>query len=107
HAPGTLDHDAVELDVYQKVCANRPLLYASKGALGHGLGASGLVSLVIACLSARAAKIPPMPWLDEPLDSPLLTRPHENADVTTPAIFAAGFGGHVAGAVIRHASRGL
>jgi hypothetical protein len=45
-----------------------------------------------------------MPWLERPLDSAL--RIHRQAPSALPsrsthAVFAAGFGGHVAGAVIR------
>ena len=82
-----------------------PDVYACKGAIGHGLGVSGLAALVLACLCARAGRRPPMPWLTEPIDSPLApsrdARFARNANASsTQAVFAAGFGGHVAGAVI-------
>ena len=107
HATGTLDHDPVELSVYQKILRDQPLqTYACKGALGHGLGAAGLTALVIACLSATTNRLPPMPWLTDPLSPTLDPRPQTPDPITldphTPhAIFAAGFGGHVAGAVIQ------
>ncbi len=77
--------------------------YAHKGALGHTLGASGLVSLVIACLCARAQQRPPMPWLREPIDPAAAAARLAGPPIQTQAIFAAGFGGHAAGAVIRSA----
>ncbi len=107
HAPGTPDHDAAELDALLVACDSRhatwPRVYASKGALGHTLGAAGLVSLVLACLAARAHRLPPMPWLEQPLDHPLVTcaNAHAISRVAVHAIFAAGFGGHVAAALIR------
>ncbi len=121
HATGTMENDAVELAVYEQAWratrgaavgstaggvgpggAGGPVgIYAAKGAVGHGLGAAGLVSLVIACLSARTGRLPPMPWLTQPLDSPLLVGRSERLPAhSSHAIFAAGFGGHVAGAVI-------
>lgn len=108
HAPGTPDHDAVELAAYQRALADSggrwPDLYACKGALGHGLGAAGLVSLVLACLCARTRRRPPMPWLAQPLDSPMQIRSVPDAVLPRPpaqAVFAVGFGGHVAAALIQ------
>jgi len=109
HAPGTTDHDPVELNVYADVLKRSgqltmPQLYACKGALGHSLGAAGLSALVIACLSAKARQHPPMPWLTSPIDSPfqLSTQNSNLKPSSTHAIFAAGFAGHTAGAIIRH-----
>jgi 3-oxoacyl-(acyl-carrier-protein) synthase len=114
HTPGTVDHDdaelAAHLDALQRAGRGRPCdVYANKGALGHGLGAAGLVSLVIANLCARTGRRPPMPWLEHPIALPgadrlsIAAEPDDNADARTHAVFAAGFGGHVAGAVIRRA----
>ncbi len=109
HATGTLEHDEAELAVYANLLSDLgfrasdfPQVYAHKGALGHGLGAAGLVSLVLACLCAKTNRRPPMPWLTSPIASPFLSpKPQAaNAKLTTHALFAAGFGGHVAGAVI-------
>jgi 3-oxoacyl-[acyl-carrier-protein] synthase II len=107
HATGTLDHDPGELAVLAQACANQtslPDVYASKGALGHGLGAAGLVSLIIACMSGVAQTRPPMPWLTSPLPSTLPLTPRQTRPLgktSTHAIFSAGFGGHVAGAIIQ------
>lgn len=120
HAPGTPDHDPTEIAIYRDLLhapspnarpeqsegrdcpapTQGPDLYACKGALGHSLGAAGLVSLILACLSLRAGQRPPMPWLDAPLPGV-----HPDAQpcsrTGTHAVFAAGFAGHVAGALIR------
>jgi 3-oxoacyl-[acyl-carrier-protein] synthase II len=91
-----------------------PDVYAVKGAIGHALGSAGLASLVIACLCAQVGRRPPMPWLEQPMNrSPLPLEPSSRALLgggladpkTTQAVFAAGFGGHVAGAVIRGGGR--
>ena len=107
HATGTVEHDAAEMAALAPhVASQQPDVYACKGALGHGLGASGLVSLVIACLCAQSDRRPSMPWLRCPirLDSlhfPLNRQQPQTKSLRTHAILAAGFGGHVAGAVIR------
>jgi len=115
HAPGTPDHDPIELGVLADVLnreremtqAHREVsVYACKGGLGHGLGSAGLVALVIACLSARSRKLPPMPWLEQPIGSglPLSGQAKTLPNDSTHVVFAAGFGGATAGAVIRHQS---
>ncbi len=104
HATGTVENDEGELAVYAEALgasARDADVYAAKGALGHSLGSSGLTALVLAVLSGRTGRRPPMPWLTHPIDSPLSlciespARPYPRQ-----AIFAAGFGGHVAGVTI-------
>ena len=114
HAPATADHDATELQTLAEVLgAQREAglpgagvgvgVYASKGALGHTLGSAGLVSVVLACLMLRTKQRPPMPWLEEPMPSGLALRQEGHAVAPGHhAIFAAGFGGHTAGAIIGH-----
>jgi len=111
HAPGTPGHDPRELSLLLKTNGNTtpmtqtPSAYACKGSLGHALGAAGLVSLVLSWMCLRTGKVPPMPWLDEPMatDRPIdLATGGKACDRQgTHAIFAAGFGGHTAGAVLR------
>ena len=110
HAPGTLEHDAHEMAVYDAVVnsSQRPSIYACKGAIGHGLGAAGLVALVIAYMCAKTGHRPPMPWLSDPIDSRLLlarTGASGRGAFSNQMVFAAGFGGHLAGAVIRCRNR--
>jgi 3-oxoacyl-[acyl-carrier-protein] synthase II len=113
HATGTPDHDPAELQAYAATLQqpDPPDLYACKGAIGHGLGASGLASLVIACMSAKTGTRPPMPWLQDPIPSPIPIRSappvtpskHASPDrASSHAVFACGFAGHVAGAVIQN-----
>ncbi|MEM1354917.1 MAG: beta-ketoacyl synthase N-terminal-like domain-containing protein [Planctomycetota bacterium] len=120
HAPGTAEHDPSELNTLLQVLNRAPDappnpidLYAVKGAIGHGLGAAGLASLVIAALCLTTGQLPPMPWLSRPMPSlsecpglpgPVRATSARTCDRTgTHAVFAAGFGGHTAGAVIRRA----
>lgn len=100
HATGTIEHDPAELAAYEHPDS---AIYACKGALGHGLGAAGLVALVIARLCARTKRTPPMPWITDPISPEIIAggQSLNKEDATTHAVFAAGFGGHVAGALAR------
>jgi len=135
HAPGTREHDPAELGVLLQAPspttspppdtppASPPAtipdpagypadLYAVKGAIGHSLGASGLASLVVAAMCLRSGKRPPMPWLNEPMTLPDGRRlPVDPAAQScsrsgTHAVLAAGFGGHLAAAVLQGHGRG-
>lgn len=115
HAPGTPDHDPAELAAYAALftspggarpplaSSRTPDVYACKGAIGHGLGAAGLAALVLACLIARTGRRPPMPWLAQPIQVEpfkLSAAPNPVRERRTHAVFAAGFAGHLAGALI-------
>jgi len=114
--PGTPPHDTAELrallpqaaaslDLPSTLAPPRPDLYAHKGALGHTLGASGLISTVLACLCARTQRRPPMPWITAPIAPHLTANPPGLArPIRTQAVFAAGFAGHAAGVVLRSPS---
>jgi 3-oxoacyl-(acyl-carrier-protein) synthase len=101
HATGTVDNDESESAVYTEVGQPIADVYACKGALGHGLGSSGLTALILAALAGRTGRRPPMPWLEHPIDVPLpLRAAASNGPVDRQAVFAAGFGGHVAGVLL-------
>lgn len=104
HAPGTPGHDAAEWAALQRVehdhGADPAPLYAVKGALGHSLGASGMVALAIACAAMRARRLPPMPWLTggriQGLDRRTCSTAPVPVDTGSHLVSAAGFGGHAA-----------
>jgi 3-oxoacyl-[acyl-carrier-protein] synthase II len=109
HATGTAAHDGAEMAVYADLPGTRGAdVYADKGALGHGLGSAGLVSLVLACLIAQSGRRPAMPWLRDPLAFPTPIAPGETRRDPTNgachAVFSAGFAGHVAGALVQRHS---
>ena len=102
HAPGTADNDERELTALAGALGKRAkgaAVYASKGAIGHGLGASGLVNVVLSCLMMRTGKAPPMPWLTRPVESAFaLSAAGAALERGSHLLTAAGFGGHVAAA---------
>jgi 3-oxoacyl-[acyl-carrier-protein] synthase II len=63
HGTGTVQNDAIELGAIEDCVAavrhTRPALYSHKGALGHSLGAAGLISAVINRMCHQRQEIPP------------------------------------------------
>ena len=60
HGTGTLYNDQMEMRAYRTVFANGPVpVYSIKGALGHTLGAAGLVETIIAGRALREQNVPP------------------------------------------------
>ena len=75
-----------------------PLVYSHKGALGHSLGAAGLVAVALSCLMHRHGIVPPNVRTTAPLPAKRLRIAPEavRADVRRSVAVAAGFGGAVA-----------
>lgn len=105
HATGTPDNDERELAAIARALgrdrASATPVYAHKGAIGHAMGASGLAGAALSLVLAQSKRTPPMPWLKAPIHT---TFPLAAAGVPIKPglhmILSAGFGGHVAGALI-------
>jgi 3-oxoacyl-[acyl-carrier-protein] synthase II len=101
HGTGTITNDPTELAAIESVLANQPAppaLYSHKGALGHSLGAAGLVSVVLNCQAHASGVVPPNVQTRDPLPTARVTlspgpvrRP-----VRRSVAVAAGFGGAMA-----------
>lgn len=97
HATGTSFHDPLELAAFEDECPANPAVYSHKGALGHSLGAAGLVSVVLNCLMHRRGVVlpnvqtrSPLPTRRVILSDKIVERPiHRSVAV------ASGFGGAV------------
>jgi 3-oxoacyl-[acyl-carrier-protein] synthase II len=60
HGTGTVYNDAMEMRAFQSVFGDRKLpVYSIKGAIGHTMGAAGLVELIIAQQAQRENVVPP------------------------------------------------
>ena len=102
HGTGTVFNDPIELAAFDAECVRddspAPLVYSHKGALGHSLGASGLVSTALSCLMHRRGVVLP----NARTTNPLATRGvqiHSSAKsqaIGRSIITAAGFGGPIA-----------
>jgi 3-oxoacyl-[acyl-carrier-protein] synthase II len=67
HGTGTPFNDAMELKAFRSVFGDAlPPVYSIKGAIGHTLGAAGLVEVIVALESLRRGTIPPTVNLREP-----------------------------------------
>ena len=61
HGTGTLYNDSMEMKAYQSVFLDHPVpLYSIKGAVGHTMGAAGLIETVIALQTLQERIIPPV-----------------------------------------------
>ncbi len=67
HGTGTPFNDAMELRAFRSALGEAlPPVYSVKGALGHTLGAAGLVEAIIGLESLRRGQVPPSANLREP-----------------------------------------
>jgi 3-oxoacyl-(acyl-carrier-protein) synthase len=101
HGTGTVANDAVELEAIESSLAPAgPVaqLYSHKGALGHSLGAAGLVSVVLNCASHRQGVVLPNARTIEPLPTRAVVISREACErpVRRSVAVAAGFGGAMA-----------
>jgi 3-oxoacyl-[acyl-carrier-protein] synthase II len=70
HGTGTIANDAMELAAIEKCLGDslaKPAIYSHKAALGHSLGASGLLSIVLNCLMHQHDVVLPNINTDSPL----------------------------------------
>lgn len=105
HGTGTAVNDPVELAVINSCIPPSdppPSVYSHKGALGHSLGAAGLVSVVINCMMHRHGIVPPNVHTTQPIaSSRVRIRPDAHRRTVRRSVaLAAGFGGPVAAVVL-------
>jgi len=99
HGTATEHNDATELAAFEQVFgAGKPHVYSHKGALGHSLGAAGLVSIVLNVLAHRNGMIPPNIQTREPLPAQnvILSITPVQRSIRRSIVIAAGFGGQIA-----------
>ena len=108
HGTGTRLSDPVELAAIDScIPTAHPAasVYSHKGALGHSLGAAGLVAVAINCLMHRTDVVPPNIRTTQPIGAHrvrILTRGHCR-QVSRSLVLAAGFGGPLAVVVLKSA----
>ena len=98
HGTGTLLNDPVELNAIDSVFSEPTPVYSHKGALGHTLGASSLVSVVLNCMAHGRGRIPPNSRTLNPLParSAIISHTPLSRPIRRSLVIAAGFGGPVA-----------
>ena len=99
HATGTELHDSTELAALIDLQSqNSPIVYSHKAALGHSLGAAGLVSIVINSLCHATGRVPPNVNTLNPMPAPGLTvsQTEIRRSIHRSIACASGFGGPTA-----------
>lgn len=99
HATGTVVNDPVELAAIQTIAGkSEPILYSHKGALGHSLGAAGLISVVLNCLCHSHGTVPGNVRSTQPLttDNLRFCQSATPRPIHRSLAIAAGFGGSLA-----------
>jgi 3-oxoacyl-[acyl-carrier-protein] synthase II len=67
HGSATPANDRAEAEAFRAVFgAARPLVFATKGALGHTLGATGAMEAIALILGLREGVVPPIAGLEQP-----------------------------------------
>lgn len=103
HGTGTPFNDPIELaaidDALPPDGSETPTrLYSHKGALGHSLGAAGLVSVVLNCACHQTGTVPPNVQTRRPLPTRrvVLSGSPQPTTIRRSLVVAAGFGGATA-----------
>jgi len=113
HAPGTRKGDMTELAAVEAVWGRLPVL-TIKPLIGHSIGASGLLSLLWGqwllthqcwLYNTESLRLSPPDWPTFPCetDEGLMRRLPPEKPLRRLAILGAGFGGGVAGVILRYA----
>jgi len=98
HGTGTVANDSMELsaieDCISAVGEGKPAIYSHKGAMGHSLGAAGLVSVVINRICHEKGMVPPGLGRDfMPMRAVEMNQSPTRRSVQRSVAIAAGFGG--------------
>jgi 3-oxoacyl-(acyl-carrier-protein) synthase len=96
HATGTIANDPIELAAIETVCQGRSTtVYSHKGAIGHTLGASGMVATVLNVMAHRTGIVPGNISTRRPIATTAgrISRETLRHPISRSLVIAAGFGG--------------
>lgn len=94
HAPGTEKGDQAELAAIRHLFGeNMPRLFSTKHLMGHTLGASGSLSLVMACYILQQGQVPALPY-------PAYGQENITIPLRSVLINATGFGGNAVSVMV-------
>ncbi len=95
HGTGTVYNDAMELLVFKELCRPATPVCSGKGAIGHSLGASGVIEAVLSLKSLRERVLPPTVGLEEVEETEMVLSGNEQLRLLYPSIVScnSGFGG--------------
>jgi 3-oxoacyl-(acyl-carrier-protein) synthase len=95
HGTGTVHNDAMELLAFDEMCQPGTPVCSVKGALGHSLGAAGVVEALLSSLSLEHNILPPTIGLKSPEKSSCILSGEVPLPLLSPSILTcnSGFGG--------------
>ncbi|RLM21857.1 beta-ketoacyl synthase [Brenneria alni] len=99
HGTGTQVNDSVEAKAYSQLFSslpNPPTLFATKGAFGHTLGATGAIEAIVVLQALNTQRLPPVHGLRSPisgLNLPVATQKNMACSATAGLSITLGFGG--------------
>ena len=106
HGTGTPYNDAMESLALQTIFGDScPPVSASKGIVGHTLGAAGVIETIICVLAAREQLLPGTPRLETPADGApkqLVKHPRPASGLRYLLKLGTGFGGVNGALILRH-----
>jgi len=66
HGTGTLYNDAMEMNAFKKIFSDNIPVFSIKGALGHTMGASGVIETIVSLKTLHEGHVPPTAGLEKP-----------------------------------------
>lgn len=104
HGTGTKFNDAMELTAFSAFWEKPPAFHSIKGAIGHCLGAAGVIEAAVALKSLESGVIPPTVGLEHPEDDSLSVSGQAPLPLRYPSILStnSGFGGINACVLFNH-----
>jgi len=96
HGTGTRHNDAMELRAFTELWGEDcPPIHSVKGAVGHCLGAAGVIEAAIALESLRAGQIPPTVGVEHPESARIRAAGSAPSRLANPSVLScnSGFGG--------------
>ncbi|MFJ6793569.1 beta-ketoacyl-[acyl-carrier-protein] synthase family protein [Streptomyces sp. NPDC091268] len=106
HGTSTRLNDAIEAAVVRRVLPHRPPVTSAKGALGHALGAAGVIEAALTVMALAEGTVPPTAGsreADPDMDIDVVTGTARGHDSAVAVSNSFGFGGHNAVAVLARA----
>ena len=102
HGTGTGYNDAMEMLVFDAKCGSTVPFCSVKGAIGHSLGAAGLIEVMLSIKSLQEMKLPPTVGLTSPEGDRANVSGTTALPLQTPSIITcnSGFGGINAGLLL-------
>jgi 3-oxoacyl-(acyl-carrier-protein) synthase len=103
HGTGTGYNDAMEMLVFDEKCGTSVPFCSIKGAIGHSLGAAGLIEVMLSVKSLQEMKLPPTVGLVNPEGDRLNVSGTTSLPIERPSIIScnSGFGGINAGVYLK------